>query len=195
MLKWLLPAVAAALATPPRIPADATAALAALPRERLERDLQHLTAPRLRALENDLGLAADVAAPLLATCVLRRLCHAVLDKRRTWGDVGAALEQHGLGDAIDELRRRAGGSREALWALLMEHEMTAYVPMQCQRCGHRVPDETSPGSTDAEVGISEDAPTDAEAPLVCGGWYRGPRGLVVRLSSRSRVVIWRGVSQ
>ena len=36
----------------------------------------------------------------------------------------------------------------------MGHEMTAYVSVQCQACGHRVPDETTPGNTDAEVGLT-----------------------------------------
>ena len=57
--------------------------------------------------------------------------------------------------------------------------MTAYTPVQCQSCGHPVPDETCPGSTDVEVGLTEEPPTEDEAPLVRGGWYRGPRGPVV----------------
>ena len=81
--------------------------------------------------------------------------------------------------AVEEMKASAAGSKEALWAQVMAHEMTAYVPVQCQSCGRRVPDETTPGNTDAEVGLSEAAPTAEEAPLVRGGWYRGPRGPVV----------------
>ena len=53
--------------------------------------------------------------------------------------------------------------------------MTAYVPMQCQSCGHIVPDDLRSGKTDEEVGISEEEPTAEEAPLVRAGWFRGPR--------------------
>jgi outer membrane biosynthesis protein TonB len=52
-------------------------------------------------------------------------------------------------------------------------------PNPSQACGHKVPDETSPGTTDAEVCLTEATPTATEAPLVRGGWYRGPRGPVV----------------
>lgn len=145
----------------------------------LDRVFQHLTSTQLEDLEADLGLASADAATLLATAVLRRYVHRVLDKRLTFGDVGAALQYHGLEDTIEELKARAGKSREILWRLLMAHPMTEYVPVQCQQCGHRVPDETQPGSTDADVGLREDTPTEAEAPLVRGGWYRGPREAVI----------------
>ena len=145
----------------------------------LDTAFQHLTAARLAALEAELDVPASEVAPLLATAALRRIAHRVLDKRVSFGDVGAALAQHGWSGAVEEMKASAAGSKEALWAQVMAHEMTAYVPVQCQSCGHRVPDETTPGNTDAEVGLSEAAPTAEEAPLVRGGWYRGPRGPVV----------------
>ena len=44
--------------------------------------------------------------------------------------------------------------------------MTAYTPVQCQSCGHPVPDETCPGSTDAEVGLTEELRVQKRA-LAC----------------------------
>ena len=168
--------------TPPCVAPAARAAFAAYharDASALESSFQHLTAARLAALEEQLNLPRAEVAPLLATVLLRRIVHRVLGKHLAFGDVGAALTQHGLGETIEELRARAGGSREVLWRLVMAHPMTAYVPVQCRHCGHLVEDESHPGGTDADVGISEDAPTETEAPLVRAGWYRGPRGPVV----------------
>ena len=145
----------------------------------IEAAFQHLTAERVNALQVELGLSAPAATPLFATVLLRRLVHRILDKRSTYGDVRVALEQHRLLPALEELKSRSGGSREQMWHALMEHQMTSYVPVQCERCGHQVPDDTSPGCSDAEVGLREDTPTEEELPLVRAGWYRGPRGRVV----------------
>ena len=156
------------------------AAIATLPPAQLELAFQHLTAARLAALEASLGSqATDTAAATLAVVMLRWRVHRILDKRVTFGDVNAALEQHGWRTAIDEMKAQAGSSKEQLWEALMEHEMTAYVPVQCQACGHRVPDETTPGCSDKDVGISEVEPMEGERLLVRSGWYRGPRGPVV----------------
>lgn len=83
-------------------------------------------------------------------------------------------------DALERLRDLSGGSTSALWSLIMDHPLTAYVPVQCQRCGRVVPDEThaSP-EDDAAAGLSEVQPTDEERPHVRSGWFRGPRGPVV----------------
>ena len=151
----------------------------------LDTAFQHLTAARLASLEAELAVPASEAAPLLATAVLRRITHRVLDKRASFGDVGAALAQHGWSGAIQAMRVSAAGSHEALWQQVMEHEMTAYVPVQCQACGQRVPDETTPGSTDAEVGLSEAIPTAVEEPLVRAGWYRPPRRAPARPPCRA----------
>jgi len=58
--------------------------------------------------------------------------------------------------------------------------MTAYVPMQCQECGHIVPDDSARSPlTDEDVGIVELMPTGMELKLH-GGWFRGrPRGPVL----------------
>ena len=176
-----MPAIVSAVGMPVISVAGAAALSARHARDAASLDtaFQHLTAARLAVLEAELDVPASEAAPLLATAVLRRIAHRVLDKRASFGDVGAALAQHGWSGAVEAMKASAAGSNEALWSQVMEHEMTAYVPVQCQACGHRVPDETTPGNTDAEVGLSEAAPTAAEAPLVRGGWYRGPRGPVV----------------
>ena len=78
------------------LPAGAAAALAALhsrDSSSLHRTFQHLTAARLEQLEADLGLSPADAALLLATAVLRRTVHRLLDKHVLFGDVGAAVEQ------------------------------------------------------------------------------------------------------
>ncbi|KAL1521566.1 hypothetical protein AB1Y20_021225 [Prymnesium parvum] len=144
-----------------------------------ERAFQHLTAERLLELEATLGLPPDAASPLLAAALLRRCVHRALLKRTALGDVALAIERHGLREALAQLEARAAGSRAALWRLVVRHPMTSYVPVQCAHCGHPVADEAQGGGSDAEVGLVETAPTDAERPLVRGGWFRGPRGAVV----------------
>ena len=162
-----------------RIPPDASAALSSMPPTQLESAFQHLTAARLESLTSNMGVADADAFATLAVIMLRWRVYKVLDKRGAFGDVGAALQQHGWQAAVDSMRAQAGESKETIWNLVMEHEMTSYVPVQCQQCGQQVPDETQPGCTDEEVGISEDAPTDEERSLIRSGWYRGPRGPVV----------------
>ena len=65
-----------------------------------------------------------------------------------------------------------------LWRLILDHPMTSYVPVQCQSCGHVVPDQYPTQQTDAEVGLREIAPTGDELELRAG-WFRGPRKAVV----------------
>ena len=90
----------------------------------LDTAFQHLTAARLAVLEAELDVPASEAAPLLATAVLRRIAHRVLDKRASFGDVGAALAQHGWSGAVEAMKASAAGSNEALWSQVMGHEMT-----------------------------------------------------------------------
>lgn len=90
----------------------------------LDTAFQHLTAARLAALEAELDVPASEVAPLLATAVLRRIAHRVLDKRASFGDVGAALAQHGWSGAVEAMKASAAGSNEALWSQVMGHEMT-----------------------------------------------------------------------
>jgi predicted Zn-ribbon and HTH transcriptional regulator len=80
-------------------------------------------------------------------------------------------------DALEQLRKIAADERINLWELLLDHPMTAYIPMQCQSCGHVVPDDLHSGLTDVELGLAEVDPTPEEAPLVRAGWFRGPRHL------------------
>ena len=65
-----------------------------------------------------------------------------------------------------------------LWRLILDHPMTSYVPVQCQSCGHIVPDQYPTQQSDAEVGLQEIAPTGDELELRAG-WFRGPRQAVV----------------
>ena len=67
-----------------------------------------------------------------------------------------------------------------LWEHILDHPITAYVPVQCQSCGQSIPDVYNTAATaadaDAAVGLSEVAPTPEEVPYVRpGGWFRGPR--------------------
>ena len=65
-----------------------------------------------------------------------------------------------------------------LWRRLLNHPLTAYVPVQCQACGHEIPDQATGGDDDVQVGLQELPPTGTERGLR-GGWFRGrPRGAV-----------------
>jgi hypothetical protein len=139
---------------------------------------------------------------VVASAILRKIVFNVLHKHSeivSPDQVEAALKQHTLPASLqEELVARYGGdpphtwyeallqlqafvSSDAnnnindLWQLLSDHPMTSYVPMQCQSCGHVVPDDLCSGQTDAEVGITEEEPTADEAPFVRSGWFRGPR--------------------
>lgn len=72
--------------------------------------------------------------------------------------------------------------------------MTAYVPVQCQDCGHVVPDHVRDGedddtTADAAVGLSEVEPAPDDETLwgLRGGWFRGrPRGSrILQLTCRA----------
>ena len=65
-----------------------------------------------------------------------------------------------------------------LWRLIVDHPMTSYVHVQCQKCGHTVPDQYPLQQSDAELGLEELQPVGDELELRAG-WYRGPRKTVV----------------
>jgi DNA-directed RNA polymerase subunit N (RpoN/RPB10) len=89
-------------------------------------------------------------------------------------------------ESLDQLKslcttEDASLDRGKLWRLILDHPMTAYVPVQCQSCGHVVPDQyPTQQQTDAEVGLQEIAPTGDELELRAG-WFRGPRAAVIFL--------------
>jgi ribosomal protein S27E len=59
---------------------------------------------------------------------------------------------------------------------LVTHPITSYVPVQCQSCGHIIPDEYNTNNNDdANIGLTEVEPTSEEQPFVRTGWFRGPR--------------------
>ena len=167
----------------------------------LERSFAHLDAPALDALESEIGgRSKTTTARIIGTALLRRKVHAVLDKSKCFGDVDAGLDtvlpqklrdrcqkQYGgdppttWRDCLSRLQELAGNSCESLWSQIIAHPMTEYVPNQCQHCGHVVPDETTPGNSDSEVGLSEVLPTASEQPFVRAGYYRGARSAVVFL--------------
>eukprot|EP00536_Pseudo-nitzschia_multiseries_P005981 jgi/Psemu1/192051/e_gw1.122.8.1 len=94
----------------------------------------------------------------------------------TWFDALIQLEDFCRIDGGD--KERTSFEREALWKLILDHPITAYVPVQCQSCGgYIVPDDNPCASTadDAKLGLREEEPTAEESPFVRIGWYRGPR--------------------
>ncbi|CAK9018514.1 unnamed protein product [Durusdinium trenchii] len=78
-------------------------------------------------------------------------------------------------DAVKALCSSPCGPVE-LWQRVEAHPIVEYVHVQCQNCGHQVPD-TFPA--DEDPNLSEEEPTDSEKPLVRAGWFRGPKGPVV----------------
>ncbi|CAB9527768.1 expressed unknown protein [Seminavis robusta] len=80
-------------------------------------------------------------------------------------------------EALEQLQQKAKGDKAQLWRLILDHPMTAYVPVQCQECGHVIPDDTTCQTTDQQVGLVELEPTGEELELRAG-WYRGPRKAV-----------------
>ena len=80
--------------------------------------------------------------------------------------------------ALQQLKQKGSINEDpssALWRLILDHPMTAYVPVQCQSCGYVIPDDTGPNKlSDAKVGLSEEEPTGEELELRAG-WFRGPR--------------------
>eukprot|EP00804_Cyclotella_cryptica_P027220 CCRYP_020395-RA/>CCRYP_020395-RA protein AED:0.34 eAED:0.34 QI:0/-1/0/1/-1/1/1/0/260 len=56
--------------------------------------------------------------------------------------------------------------------------MTEYIHVQCQLCGHVVPDDYPCQQTDADVGIREVSTSGTEVEIRAG-WFRGPREAVV----------------
>ena len=86
-------------------------------------------------------------------------------------------------EALEQLREMATGENRTLdgsrlWELILDHPMTAYVPVQCGKCGKIVPDETDPRLSDADVGLRE-VPPSGDEPGLRSGWFRGPRAPVV----------------
>jgi hypothetical protein len=140
---------------------------------------------------------------VIAQAVVRRIAHKFLNKYASISppdQVENALKHHTLPedlqlellerygggkprtwyDALQQLKQKSASSSDddpssELWRLILDHPMTSYVPVQCQSCGHVVPDDSSPSKlSDADVGLSEEEPTSQELELR-GGWFRGPR--------------------
>lgn len=89
-------------------------------------------------------------------------------------------------EALEQLRALANGDTIKLWKLILDHPMTAYVPMQCQNCGNTLPDTMPLGieQSDEAIGLVEVDPSSStekhgggECLQMRGGWFRGrPRG-------------------
>mmetsp|Transcript_26122 Transcript_26122/g.38644 ORF Transcript_26122/g.38644 Transcript_26122/m.38644 type:complete len:388 (-) Transcript_26122:11-1174(-) len=170
-----------------------------------EQSFQHLTPPVLSTLDAQLAAAAEDDGTIisldhsvvLAKAVIRRIVHQCLDKYSRVSSsetMEEALEYHLLPENVQsELKQRYGcptrtwfeslehlqegtSNKNELWKKILDHPMTSYVPMQCQSCGHVIPDNSD--GRDDEVGISEEEPTGEELELRAG-WFRGPRRAVV----------------
>ena len=170
----------------------------------LERHFQYLTPPALQALEADLATAVPAVAErdaLLAVAVVRRTVHKclhgkyanlynnkVMEEALHYHTLPGTLQQQlqerhnshvaptTWWEALEQLRTIAKGDACQLWRLLLDHPMTEYVMMQCQDCGHVIPDDAKDEDDDAAVGLSELEPAGDELGLR-GGWFRGrPRG-------------------
>jgi hypothetical protein len=140
----------------------------------------------------------------LAQAVVRRMVHKCLDGKYSNARISSArsiimenaLKYHTLPEALQQelcqtyeastppttwfealehLKSISNNDPAELWRLILDHPMTAYVPMQCQDCGHVIPD-LDDGTDDADLGLSELDSTGHELELR-GGWFRGrPRG-------------------
>ena len=138
---------------------------------------------------------------VLAKACIRRIAHRCLskyDRLHSREVVENALQYYTLPPELQELlSKKYGASPPAtwyesleqlkastlddqgeLWRQILDHPMTMYVPVQCQSCGHIVPDQYPTKQSDAEVGLREIPPTGEELE-VRSGWFRGPRQDVV----------------
>ncbi len=90
-----------------------------------------------------------------------------------WNNYGGSTPPATWWEALERLQELSEGDSIALWRLILDHPMTAYVPMQCQNCGHVVPDASSERD-DIDIGLSEVDPMVGEDLLeIRGGWFRG----------------------
>eukprot|EP00965_Chrysotila_dentata_P075237 2485386-Pleurochrysis_carterae.AAC.2 len=135
-----------------------------------------LNADALAQLAEQLGGDESCRSKVLSAALLRRLVHGHRSKLvgmsspATWEatlaqvdvlpeSLGAHLADKYGGypktwlDAIQQLQIHAQGSKEKLWRLLDSHAILEYVPVQCQTCGHVVPDDIRSGKSDVEVRI------------------------------------------
>lgn len=136
---------------------------------------------------------------VLAKAAIRRIAHKQLDKYSSivpseqlqaalkyhtlpptlqtelWSKYGGSSPPNTWWDALERLREISGDDSSRLWRMVLEHPMTDYVPMQCQNCGHEVPDVASGlGVEDIDLGLSEVEPEIDDGVLeLRGGWFRG----------------------
>jgi len=117
---------------------------------------------------------------------------------KTWYDAINQLQNHCRRICHDDDNNDSSNDsnyyKAILWEHILNHPITAYVPVQCQSCGHIIPDEynnnnnnnnnndpsnysanTTTDDADADIGLTEVEPTSEEQPFVRTGWFRGPR--------------------
>lgn len=102
---------------------------------------------------------------------------------KKYGSNNFALPPTTWYEALEQLKllaRTPSGTldRGKLWRFILEHPMTAYIPVQCQQCGNVVHDQYPLQQTDEEVGLKELQPIGDELEMRAG-WFRGPRKAVV----------------
>jgi hypothetical protein len=170
--------------------------------DQLAAELEATTTTAQAAKQQNVGLkdAIDCCNQIIAQAIIRRLVFKYLQK---YSEISApdkmehALKYHSLPEKLQkELVERYGGDvpktwyealqqlkhiadkdpeKAKLWELVQSHPMTAYIPVQCQSCGHVVPDDLNSDLTDEQLGLTEEEPMEEERPFVRSGWFRGPR--------------------
>jgi hypothetical protein len=182
--------------------ASAFAALYLKDRAFVETRLGHVTEAALHSLDSSLrqelnNLIDNDGSSLLSTeedchvilarACIRRIAYRCLDKyarlqssQKYGGNTLPATWYESLNKLkeISTMEDKSSLDLGKLWRLILEHPMTSYVPVQCQSCGHIVPDQYPTTKSDAEVGLREIDPTGEELELR-SGWFRGPRKAVV----------------
>jgi hypothetical protein len=146
-----------------------------------------------RIAHKQLDKYASIAPPEQVQAALNYHVLPLALQTELWNKYGGSSPPNTWYDALERLREIAnnndgdndGDSSSHLWRLVLDHPMTAYVPMQCQNCGHEVPDvgASSSSSDDSDIGLSEVDPTasnnndDDEDCMqlleLRGGWFRG----------------------
>lgn len=76
-------------------------------------------------------------------------------------------------ECLEQLKKISKETKQNLWQLVLDHEMTSYVPVQCQFCGrHVIKDIYSSTQDDDQMGLSVES-LDGSELGARGGWFRG----------------------
>lgn len=127
-----------------------------------------------RMVHKQLDTCSSISPPDQVEAALKHYILPTELQQELWNKYGGSCAPTTWWEALARLRDIAGTDSIQLWKLILDHPMTAYVPMQCQNCGHVVPDSSESGVEDSDVGLSEVDPVVGEELLgLRGGWFRG----------------------